>query len=116
MSYPCDAARGSEEEEGKQRDVGLGVWLKCREPDPSSAPLHSMSAATVLRDWVREYQTPISKIPYPQTEDDVRNIAKTNFFSKQYESFIGDWILPINEPFLDLVNVGGSKDHQFHTT
>ena len=53
------------------------------------------------RDWVKEYQTPIPKIPLPQTEDDIRNIAKTNFLSKQYESFIGDWILPIIEPFLD---------------
>ena len=66
-------------------------------------------SACYPRDWVREYQTPIPKIPSPQTEDDIRNIAKTNFLSKQYERFIADWILPIVEPFLDPGQCGGLK-------
>ena len=30
-----------------------------------------------------------------------RNIAKTPFFSKVYESCLADWLLPIIQPFLD---------------
>ena len=37
----------------------------------------------------------------PESEDDLRNIAKTPLFSKVYESFIGGWLLPIIKPFLD---------------
>ena len=59
------------------------------------------------RSWVIEYQTPIPKIPKPETHDDVRNIAKTPFLSKQYESFIFDWLLPFVSPFLDPGQYGG---------
>ena len=37
----------------------------------------------------------------PESEDDLRNIAKTQFLSKVYESFVADWLLPIIRPFLD---------------
>ena len=37
----------------------------------------------------------------PECEDDLRNIAKTPFFSKVYESFVGGWLLPIIKSFLD---------------
>ena len=43
------------------------------------------------------------------SEDDTRNIASTAYLSKQYESFIGDWILPYVEPFLDPGQCGGLK-------
>ena len=43
------------------------------------------------------------------SEDDTRNIASTAFFSKQYESFIGDWIFPFIEPFLDPGQCGGLR-------
>ena len=58
------------------------------------------------RQWVVEYQIAIPKVYPPMSEDDTRNIASTAYLSKQYESFIKDWILPYVEPFLDL------KDHQ----
>ena len=48
------------------------------------------------RPWVVEYQLPIPKVHPPLSEDDTRNIASTAYFSKQYESFIGDWIFPIH--------------------
>ena len=37
----------------------------------------------------------------PESEDQLRNIAKTAFFSKVYESFVGEWLLQYIKPFLD---------------
>ena len=45
----------------------------------------------------------------PNSEDDLRNIARTSFFSKQYEAFIGQWLLPYVEPHLDPGQCGGIK-------
>ena len=53
------------------------------------------------RQWVRESQIPIPKVFPPKTEDDLRPISKTFFFSKVYESFIGGWLLPIIRPYMD---------------
>ena len=61
------------------------------------------------RQWVVEYQVCIPKVSPPLSEDDLRNIASTAYFSKQYESFIGDWILPYLEPFIDPGQCGGLK-------
>ena len=36
-----------------------------------------------------------------KSEDDLRNISKTKFLSKCYESFIADWLLPIIQPYID---------------
>ena len=51
--------------------------------------------------WKIENQIPIPKVHPPESEDDLRNIAKTQFLSKVYESFVADWLLPIIQPFLD---------------
>ena len=51
--------------------------------------------------WKIEHQIPLAKVNPPQTEDELRNIAKTPFFSKVYESFIGGWLIPIIQPYLD---------------
>ena len=56
-----------------------------------------------------EYQLAIPKVYPPLSEDDTRNIASTAFFSKVYESFIGDWISPFIEPNLDRGQCGGLK-------
>ena len=40
--------------------------------------------------WVTKYQLAIPKVYPALSEDKTRNIASTSFFSKQYESFIGD--------------------------
>ena len=51
--------------------------------------------------WKIEHQIALPKVFPPECEDDLRNIAKTPFFSKVYESFVGGWLLPIIKPFLD---------------
>ena len=61
------------------------------------------------RPWVVEYQLAIPKVKPPLAEDDLRNIAGTAYLSKQYESFIGDWIMPYIEPFIDPGQCGGLK-------
>ena len=45
--------------------------------------------------WKIEYQIPVPKVHPPKSEDDLRNIAKTPFLSKVFESFIAGWLLPI---------------------
>ena len=59
--------------------------------------------------WKTEYQLPIPKTNPPLSEDDVRNIASTTFFSKQYEAFISDWLFPFIDPFIDPGQCGGLK-------
>ena len=66
-------------------------------------------SAEYPRQWVVEYQLAIPKVTPALTEDDTRNIASTAFFSKQYESFIGDWIFPFIQPFIDPGQCGGLK-------
>ena len=61
------------------------------------------------RQWVVEYQLAIPKVNPPLVEDDLSNIAGTAYLSKQYESFIGDWIFPFIEPFIDPGQCGGLK-------
>ena len=61
------------------------------------------------RSWVVEQQTPIPKTKPVASLDDIRNISGTPFFSKQYESFLSDWHLPIVRPFLDPGQCGGLK-------
>ena len=61
------------------------------------------------RAWVVEQQIPIPKANPPSSIEDIRNISGTPFFSKQYESFISDWLLPIVDPFLDPGQCGGLK-------
>ena len=61
------------------------------------------------RPWVCEQQTPIPKKNPPSSLEDIRNISGTPFFSKQYESFLSDWLLPFVEPYLDPGQCGGLK-------
>ena len=61
------------------------------------------------RQWVIEHQLAIPKVSPPLTEDDTRNIASTAYLSKQYESFIADWLMPYIEPFIDPGQCGGLK-------
>ena len=51
--------------------------------------------------WKVEHQIALPKLFPPETEDQLRNIAKTPFLSKLYESFVGGWLLPKIKPFLD---------------
>ena len=56
-----------------------------------------------------EYVTPIGKIPFPQTEDDLRPIALTAFFSKVMEQFVVAWLLDIFGDKMDFRQYGGTK-------
>ena len=53
------------------------------------------------RQWVIESQIVIPKVFPPASEDELRPISRTFFFSKIYESFIGEWLLPILLPYMD---------------
>ena len=59
--------------------------------------------------WKREYITPIAKIPEPQTEDDLRPISLTPFFSKVTEHFVVKWLLEFIEHKIDIRQYGGLK-------
>ena len=52
-------------------------------------------------EWKKEYQLAIPKSYPPETEDDLRNIAKTPFLSKVFESFLAQWLLSFIRPYLD---------------
>ena len=53
------------------------------------------------RQWVIESQIVIPKVFPPVSEDELRPISRAFFFSKIYESFIGEWLLPILLPYMD---------------
>ena len=58
------------------------------------------------RQWVVEQQIALPKVHPPACEDDLRNIAKTAFLSKVFESFLADWLIPIVQPYLDPCQFG----------
>ena len=58
------------------------------------------------RQWVVEHQIPLPKVHPPSSEDDLRNLAKTAFFSKVFESFLSEWLIPIVQPYLDPCQYG----------
>ena len=51
--------------------------------------------------WKVEHQVPIPKVDIPESEDQLRNIAKTAFFSKVYESFVAEWLMKVIKPYFD---------------
>ena len=55
----------------------------------------------------KEYHLPISKVPIPQSEDDLRNLGLTAFFSKRLEYLLIQWIWPYIYPHIDLDQLGG---------
>ena len=77
-------------------------------------PLHKLlnrivQSADWPRQWKIEYVTPIAKIPQPESEDDLRPIALTSFFSKVMEQFVVMWLLEIIGDKLDFRQYGGTK-------
>ena len=69
---------------------------------PSVAIFNKITdSAQYPSQWKAEHQIGLPKIYPPESEDDLRNLAKTPFFSKVYESFVGGWLLPLIKPFLD---------------
>ena len=59
--------------------------------------------------WKKEFVTPIGKVPLPDTEDDIRPISLTNFFSKVAEHFVVTWLLEYIGKKIDIRQFGGSK-------
>ena len=59
--------------------------------------------------WKVEQVIPIPKIPSPETEDDLRPISLTPFFSKVTEHFIVTWLLDFIGDKIDFRQYGGQK-------
>jgi hypothetical protein len=59
--------------------------------------------------WKLEWITPIGKIPIPESEDDLRPISLTPFFSKVTEHFVVMWLLGYIEDLIDFRQYGGMK-------
>ena len=57
--------------------------------------------------WKQEYGTPLEKTPDPQSEDDLRVISLTPFFSKVLEKFVLDWLMFYIGGKLDPKQFGG---------
>ena len=69
---------------------------------PVTAIFNKISQSKLYPDqWKVEHQLPIPKVNPPMAEEDLRNISKTVFLSKVYESFVADWLLFIIQPYLD---------------
>ena len=56
-----------------------------------------------------EYGTPLQKQPSPETEDHLRIISLTPFFSKVYERFVVSWLLHYIGDQMDWGQYGGLK-------
>ena len=59
--------------------------------------------------WKLEHVIPIGKIPLPDTEDDLRPISLTPFFSKVTEHFVVQWLLEFIGEKIDFRQYGGLK-------
>ena len=78
--------------------------------EPSCAIFNTITYTSIYPDqWKIEHQIPIPKCFPPLSEDDIRNISKTQFLSKVYEAFVAGWLLPIITPYLDPGQCGGLK-------
>ena len=59
--------------------------------------------------WRQEYGTPLQKKADPQTEDDLRVISLTPFFSKVMEKFVVIWLMGFIGKKIDPKQFGGLK-------
>ena len=69
---------------------------------PVTAIFNKITTSSVYpSQWKVEHQIALPKSYPPESEDQLRNLAKTPFFSKVYESFVGGWLLQFIQPYLD---------------
>ena len=66
-------------------------------------------AAKWPSSWKLEFGTPLQKVPDPVTEDDLRIISLTAFFSKVMEKFVVEWLMYFIGEKLDPKQFGGLK-------
>ena len=59
--------------------------------------------------WKAEQGLPLKKISNPLSEDDLRIISLTPFFSKTFEQLVLDWLLKYVSGQLDNFQYGGRK-------
>ena len=77
---------------------------------PTSCILNNIfKSAESPRSWLQEYVTPLAKTPQPESEDDLRPISLTNFFSKVAERFVVEWLLLFIGEKIDFRQYGGIK-------
>ena len=67
----------------------------------------AVASHTWPKSFKKEYHLPINKVPIPQSEDELRNLGLTPFFSKRLEWFLIQWIWPFISPHIDLDQLGG---------
>ena len=61
------------------------------------------------KKWRLEQGIALKKVPVPLSEDEIRIISLTPFFSKQYEKVVMEWLLHFISDKLDLSQYGGRR-------
>ena len=79
-----------------------------------ATPVHHIISSIVQTcqwpaQWKQEWVTPIGKVPTPKTEDDLRPISLTPFFSKVTEKFVVMWLLDYIGDKIDFRQYGGIR-------
>ena len=59
--------------------------------------------------WKLEYVSPIGKVPMPESEDELRPISLTAYFSKVTEHFVVMWLMEFIKDKIDFRQYGGMK-------
>ena len=110
----CKMLRATKPHSSVLGDVPIPVLKKY--PYLYSAPVTRIfnkiiQASDWPQTWKEEQIIVLPKSPnlLVQSEDDLRNIAKTPWFSKLLENLLHDYILPFVEPYLDPGQCGGLK-------
>ena len=57
--------------------------------------------------WKTEYGIPLEKVQNTKSEDNVRIISLTSFFSKTYENFVIKWLMKYVADKIDIKQFGG---------
>ena len=79
--------------------------------EPASIIFNKMiQSAQWPSQWVVEQTIVLGKSKLPEDEDQVRTISKTQWLSKVLENILGDFILPIVDPYIDPGQCGGLKN------